>query len=228
MRLLKSENNKNNILALLAVATFTLHLFTLLLLMFHGAMLQQLNRKNADQSLVQLADGSTITVDPQQNLDRNPETIRRFVGETMTLMFTWSQKQPPETVWQISSELLAENLREKFQSEIKNIIPENQFENLTRGTENAFVLQTISQPIKIGDGKWKVEIFANSLMFQSSDKLGKPIPFNKEILVRVIDRQTTLLPNAPQPLNLAVNHLGEAKLEIYNICEIKDKNCSEN
>jgi endonuclease YncB( thermonuclease family) len=227
MRLLKLDN-KNNILALLAVATFSLHLFTLLLLMFHGSMLQQLNRKNATQSLVQLADGSTITVNPEQNLDRNPQTIRRFVGETMTLMFTWSQKQPPETVWQISSQLLADKFREKFQSEIKNIIPENQFENLTKGTENVLALQTISQPTKIADGKWKVEMFAKSLMFQNSEKLGKPITLNKQILVRVIDRQTTLLPNAPLPLHLAINRLGEAKLEIYNICEIEDKNCSEN
>ena len=225
MRLLKQETNKTNLLPLLAVGTFCLNLLALLVLMFHGNMLQQLNRKNANPSLVQLADGSSITADPKQNLERNPETIRRFVGETMTVMFTWSEKQQPKTVWLISSQLLANGFRQRFETEINNLSPQNQ---LTRGTESVLVLQRISQPTKIADGKWKVEMSANYLTLTSFDPLGQSIPFNKQILVRVIDDQATSLPNAPLPLQLAVHRLGEAKLEIYNICDIKDKNCSGN
>jgi hypothetical protein len=88
MQLLKPENKKSSILPLFAVGTFGLHLFTLLLLMFHGSMLQQLNRRLTPQSLVQLVDGRAITVDPKQNFERHPETIRRFVGETMTVTAT--------------------------------------------------------------------------------------------------------------------------------------------
>ena len=220
MQILKSENKKSSILPLFAVATFGLHLLTLLVLFFHWSMLQQLQRRLTPQSLVQLADGHAITVDPKLNLEREPETIRRFVGETMTLMLTWSQQQQPKTVWEVSSELIANELQPKLQSEISPT------ENLSRGTENVLVIQSISQPTKIENGKWKVEMFANQIIFTNSDKLGKSISFNKQILVKAIDEQAASLPNSPLPLNLAAYRLGEARLKIYNICEIQEKKCS--
>jgi hypothetical protein len=228
MQIFKSENKRSNALPLLAVATFGLHLSTLLLLIFHGSMLQQLSRQLTPQSLVQLVDGRVITADPQENLERQPETIRRFVGETMSLMLTWSDQQPPTTVWDISSQLVADNFKEKLKSQLTNLNPDSQFENVNRGTENVLVIEKISQPTKIGNGKWKVEMLANQLIFSSYDKLGKSVSFNKQILVRAINQAATSLPNAPLPSHLAVYRLGEARLEIYNVCEIQDKNCSEN
>ncbi|MBW4686111.1 MAG: hypothetical protein KME40_13685 [Komarekiella atlantica HA4396-MV6] len=228
MQLLKPENKKTSILPLLAVGTFGLHLLTLLLLVFHGSMLQQLSQQLTPQSLVQLIDGRAITVDPKQNLERQPETIRRFVGESISLMLTWSQQQPPKTVWDISSQLVAEDFKQKFQLELTNLNPESQFDSVNRGTENVLVIQRVSQPTKIGDGQWRVEILANQLVFSSSDRLGKSISFNKQILVRAIDQPATSLPNTAIPLNLAAYRLGEARLEIYNVCEIQDKNCSLN
>ncbi|MBD0303599.1 MAG: hypothetical protein ICV85_15945, partial [Tolypothrix sp. T3-bin4] len=189
-------------------------------LFFHWSMLQQLQRRLTPQSLVQLADGRAITVDPKQNLERDPETIRRFVGETMTLMLTWSQQQQPKRVWEVSSELIANELQPKLQSEISPT------ENLSRGTENVLVIERISQPTKIENGKWKVEMLANQIIFTNSDRLGKSTPFNKQILVRAIDEQAASLPNSPLPLNLAAYRLGEARLKIYNICEIQEKKCS--
>ncbi len=220
MQILKSENKKSSILPLFAVATFGLHLLTLVVLFFHWSMLQQLQMRLTPQSLVQLADGHAITVDPKQNLERHPETIRRFVGETMTLMLTWSQQQQPKTVWEVSSELIANELQPKLQSEISPT------QNLSKGTENVLVIERISQPTKIEDGKWKLEMFANQIIFTNSDRLGKSISFNKIILVRAIDEQAASLPNSPLPLNLAAYRLGEARLKIYNICDIQDKKCS--
>jgi hypothetical protein len=196
--------------------------------MFHGSLLQQLNRKNKAPSLVQLVDGSTLTAEPKENLERTPETIRRFVGETMTLMFTWSQKQPPRTVLQLGSELIADNYQKNFQSLMTNLNPGNQFENISRGTESVLIIQRITQPEQIEPGKWKVEMFANSLIFGSADKLGKSTPFSKQILVRATNKQLAPLPDAPLPLHLAVRRLGQAELEVYNICEIKDIKCSRN
>ncbi|MEH1943256.1 MAG: hypothetical protein V7L01_23965 [Nostoc sp.] len=228
MQLLKPENRKNNPLPLLAVGTFGLHVLTLLLLLFHGSMLQQLSRQLAPQSLVQLVDGRTITVDPQPNLERQPEAIRRFVGETMSLMLTSSEQQPPTQVWEITSQLVADNFKEKLKSELTNLNPDSQFENVNRGSENVLVIQKISQPTEIGNGQWKVEMFANQLVFSGYDRLGKSTSFNKQILVRAIDEPATSLPNAALPLQFAAYRLGEARLEIYNVCDIKDKNCSGN
>jgi len=228
MQLLKPENKRNSPLPLLAVGTFGLHVLTLLLLIFHGSMLQQLSRQLSPQSLVQLVDGRTITVDAQPNLERQPEAIRRFVGETMSLMLTWSQQQPPTQVWEITSQLVADNFKQKLKSEITNLNPDSQFENVSRGTENVLVIQKISQPKEISKGNWKVEMFANQLIFSGYDRLGKSVSFNKQILVRAIDEPATSLPNAALPTHFAAYRLGEARLEIYNVCEIQDKNCSGN
>ena len=216
MQTLNTDKN-SNIVPLFAVGTFSLHLFTLLLLMFHGAMLEQVKRKSVPQTLVQLADGRVLTVDAKSNLERDRETIRRFVGETMTLMFTWSGKLSSTVVWDVTSELLRNDLKREFTNTFNNF-------ELESPEENVFVIQRISQPEVISEGKWKVEIFANRLIFSRGDNLGKSIPFNKQILIEATS-QVNSLPRVPTPLNLAVYRLGEARMQIYNICEIEDKNC---
>ncbi|WP_066384071.1 MULTISPECIES: hypothetical protein [unclassified Anabaena] len=228
MQLVKSEPKKSSILPLFAVGTFGLHLLSLLLLLFHGSMLQMLNERLTPRSLVQLVDGRAITVDPKSSMERYPETVRRFVGETMTLLLTWSPKQPPATIWESSSQLLANNLQSKFLSQINNLNSAGRIANINRNDEHILVIQKISQPIAIGDGEWKVEMLANQLIFNGSDNLGRAIPFNKQILVRTIDEQKTVLPTSPLPWQLAAYRLGEAKLEIYNICELQDDKCSSN
>lgn len=69
---------------------------------------------------------------------------------------------------------------------------------------------------------------ANQLVFNGSDRLGESIPVNKQIFVQATDEQVASLPNAPVPLQLAAYRIGEARLQIYKICDIKDKSCSEN
>ena len=218
MQTLNTEKNQTNIVPLFAIGTFGLHLFTLLLLTFHGGMLQQVKRKSVPQTLVQLEDGRVITADAKSSWEREHQTIRRFVGEAMTLMLTWSPKQSSTVVWDISSDLLRNDFKRKFASNFNNF-------ELESPEQNVLVIQRISQPEVISDGKWKVELEANRLIFSRGDNLGKSVPFNKQILVETKD-EVTPLPRFSTPLNLAVYRLGEAKMQIYNICNIEDKTCS--
>ncbi|MEA5596076.1 hypothetical protein [Rivularia sp. UHCC 0363] len=219
MQTFNTDKNQTNIVPLFAIGTLSLHLFTLLLLMFHGRMLQQVKRQSVPQILVQLADGRVITADAKNNLERDRQTIRRFIGESMTLMLTWSQKQSSTVVWNVTSELLRNDFKREFTERFNNF-------ELESPEENVLVIQKISQPEVISEGKWKVEIFANRLIFSRGDNLGKSIPFNKQILVEVTD-EVNSLPNIPTPLNLAAYRLGEARMQIYNICDIEDKSCSD-
>jgi hypothetical protein len=225
MQILKPENRKNSILPAFAVGTFGLSLLTLLLLMFHKSMLQDLESQLASESLVQLFDGRAITVSPKPNLERHPETIRRFVGESMTFLLTWSAKQPPVTIWDSSRGLIANNIKQKFQSEVISLYPGNQFNNQNKVDETVLVLVSISQPIKIGDGKWKLQLIANQLIFNPADNLGSSVAFKKQILVRATEQEAIKIPDDPLALHQAAHRIREAKLEIYNICEISDKNC---
>jgi hypothetical protein len=226
MKLFQSENQKKNILFLFALGTFGLNFVILLLLFFHETMLQQLSQQLAPQSLIELADGRVISADPETNLERQPETIRRFVGETMTLMLTFSSRQPQNEILAISSALLMDRFKPKFQTEMMKFNKKNQITSNNRSTESVLIIERISQPIKIGVGEWKVEIRANQLIFSGSDLLGKSIPFNRQILVRAIAKKSISLPDNPLPWHLATFRLGEARLEIYNMCELQQKDCS--
>lgn len=226
MQLIKSETKKNTILPLLAVGTFSLHLLTLMLLLFHGSMLELLNRRLTPRSLVQLVNGQVITADAKSNLERHPETIRRFVGETMTFMLTWSQQQPPATIWESSSSLLASNLQAKFLAEINNLNSTQKLGNTNSSNQHILIIQRISQPTLIGEGKWQVEMLANQLIFNNSDNLGRSIPVNRQIFVQAVDESAISLPTSALPWQLAAYRLGEARLEIYNICDLEDKNCA--
>ncbi len=220
MQTFNTDKNQTNIVPLFAIGTFSLHLLTLLLLMFHGGMLQQVKRKSVPQILVQLENGRVITADAKSSLERDRETIRRFVGETMTLMFTWSEKQSSTVVWDISSDLLRNDFKREFAEKFNNF-------ELESPEQNVLVIQRISQPEVIKDGKWKVEILAHRLIFSRGDSLGKSILFNKQILVEAKD-EIIPLPPVPTALNLAAYRLGEARMQIYNICEVEDKSCFEN
>ncbi|MBE9007616.1 hypothetical protein IQ259_21760 [Fortiea sp. LEGE XX443] len=226
MQILKTENKKSNILPLFAVATFGLNVFALLLLLFHGSMVEALKQQLTPQSLVQMLDGRSMTVDPKPSFERHPEVIRRFVGETMSLMLTWSEQQPPQIAWDISSQMLSNNIKQKLLLELTNLKSGSQFEIINKGSEYVLVIDSISQPIKIAEGAWKVETYAHQLSFSNYDKLGESNSFNKQILVRVVDEAATSLPEKPLSWNVAAYRLGEARLEIYNICDIKDKTCS--
>ena len=226
MKLFQSENQKKNILFLFALGTFGLNFIILLLLFFHETMLQQLSQQLAPQSLIELADGRVISADPETNLERQPETIRRFVGETMTFTLTFSSRQPQNEVLAISSALLMDRFKPRFQTEMMKLNQKNQIASNNRSTESVLIIERISQPIKIGVGEWKVEIRANQLIFSGSDLLGKSIPFNRQILVRAIANNPISLPDNPLPWHLATFRLGEARLEIYNMCDLQQKNCS--
>ena len=226
MKLFQSENQKKNILFLFALGTFGLNFIILLLLFFHETMLQQLSQQLAPQSLIELADGRVISADPETSLERQPETIRRFVGETMTLMLTFSSKQPQNEILAISSALLMDRFKPRFQTEMMKLNKKNQIASNNRSTESVLIIERISQPIKIGVGEWKVEIQANQLIFSGSDLLGKSIPFNRQILVRAIANNPISLPDNPLPWHLATFRLGEARLEIYNMCDLQQKDCS--
>ncbi|NMG21143.1 hypothetical protein [Brasilonema bromeliae] len=223
--LFNQKKNNTSILPVFVVATFVLNVLTILLLMYHQSMLKRLSGQ-LPQSLVQLVDGRAITIDSQENLERNPETIRRFVGETMTMMFTWSDKQPQQIVWQATSELLSGDVRRKFEVETTQGIPKGVLANPGGNAESLLLIRRISQPEKIADGQWQVEIVANRLIFAGyNNKMGEAIPFNKKILIRALETQAISIPNVENPLYSAIYRLNEARLEIANICDIKQKKC---
>lgn len=245
VRLLERRSG-TNVLPLFAVATFGLHLLTLLLLMFQGALLNSLNHKPSP-SLVQMLDGHAVTVTPREHLDRTSEAIQRFVGSTMSLIFTWSGSSPIKagqatatdqgmqiqlpntgprrvstTTWEASF-AFSEEFRKEFLKKIALMTPQDVFAADTK-TQAVLLVRRLSEPEKIADGRWKVEMVASLVIFSKTDNVGKAIPLNKQIFVQAIDPPQIPLSQEATPLQQTAYRVREAGLEIYEIrdLEIKD------
>jgi hypothetical protein len=223
MRLIPQQTNKQNIFPLFAIATFSVSALTLLLLLFHSSILKTVSTE-LPASLVQLIDGKAITVKTQDNLERHPEVIRRFVGETMTLIFTWSEKQSALSTWQDTSSLLTEEIRQTFESEF--IQSSGNLINSSNNIESIFIIKQLTQPEKISEGKWQIQISANRILSRNNVQTQNAESFTKRILVKAEDNQIISLPKSPTPLQSAIYRLSEARLRIYKVCEIKDKKCT--
>jgi len=93
VRLLEKRKKIVSVLTIFAIATFSLHLFILLLFLFQGITIRQLSLRKPP-NFVQLIDGKKV--DEIDDLKRDPEAIRQFINKTMIAMFKWSGTLPPQ------------------------------------------------------------------------------------------------------------------------------------
>ncbi|MCP6761721.1 MAG: hypothetical protein NHB32_23920 [Fischerella sp. CENA71] len=242
VRLLEKKQRTVSLLTTFAIATFGLQLLALFLLAFQGLKIRQLSlRKPA--SFVQLINGQAITVN--DDLERDPEVIRQFVSKSMTSMFNWSGKLPPQNVeevtkpkpdlgifiptpegnskkvstssW-IASFAISEDFRKGFLSEIAAMTPPEVFANNSSQAINAqIVIKRVYPPQKIKPGKWRVGLVADLIQTKKSDGRKVIIPFNKDLLVQAVDYFPYPLDDTSSVLQKAIYSMRSEKLEIYEI-----------
>ena len=87
----KKRFDSSDILPLFALGTLALQVLILLLLFGNMWNTWAIARKPAP-SMVQLLDGRSVAMEPVDHLARTPEDVRRFVKDSMAMMFTWSSK----------------------------------------------------------------------------------------------------------------------------------------
>lgn len=232
------QERRKDILPLFVLVTFVTEIFVILLLLFQGSLINQLNQKDPP-SLVQLVDGKPLQVGPMEHMERTPETIRRFVGETMSLMMNWSGALPAETIeeskvprpdpgmpvsgkrittatWQASF-ALSEDFRREFVEKLAQLTPPDVFANRT---QVVLIVRNISNPEKVSEGRWRVSMVASAVVFgKNADALGKAIPFNKDIYVRAVDAPQVL--EGATALEKAIYGIRQSGLEIYAIRELE-------
>ncbi len=243
VRLLEKRKRKGNLFVTLAVATFGLHLLTLLLLIIQGLTIRQLSLQKPP-TFVQLVDGK-----PVNNIDelqRKPEAIEGFVSKTMISMFNWSGKLPAQNVNQaslpekdlgisirtsggskkvttsswISSFALSEDFRKGFLSAVAELTPPEVFSSNSKQAISAELnITRIYPPLQIEPGKWKVGIVANLVQKRGGEN--KIItPFNKDIFVQAVDTFDYRIEQNLTDLQKAIYATRSDKLEIYEIREL--------
>lgn len=239
---------KSEVMPLFVLATGVLQILILFLLLFEGVWLSRLSRKSPP-TLVQMVDGKAVQVAPMESLDRTPETIKHFVGQTMALMFNWSGTLPPapesgkKNVPQpdpgipIKTKGIDSRGGEKVTTpswEASFALAENfrpaflqKLATLTPrsifsgGTQVMLLVNHLSEPQQLEPGKWKVKMVANLLTFDQGDNAGKAISFNKDVYVSSIDTPPLPLPEGVSSLHRTAYQIRQAGLEIYAIRDLQ-------
>lgn len=237
--------SKTDALGLFALGTLGLHLLTLFVLVLLYGSYSRLSQK-APPSLVQLDTGKTITVAPLGNKERTPQVVSKFVADTLLLMMNWSGTLPPTTVeeatkpvvdpgveiravgvgrgkvataaWQAGF-ALSEDFRKEFLQKLAEITPNGVFRS---NTQVALVPLEIQSPQKIAEGKWKVRMVANLMVFDKENNLGNVIPFNKEIFVQAVEAPKFEREKAG--VASIIYQVRSSGLEIYAIRDLTQEN----
>ncbi|MBD2604900.1 hypothetical protein H6G81_10265 [Scytonema hofmannii FACHB-248] len=251
VRLLEKRQRTGSILTIFAIATFSLHLSAIFLLIFQGINIRQLSVRKAP-NFVQLIDGKPADV---TDLEREPEAIRQFVSKTMTSMFNWSGKLPPESIEQvtqpqadagisiqtsrggsrkvsttswIASFALSEDFRKGFLSTIAEMTPPEVFYNKpSQNISGELVIKRVYPPEKIGLGKWRVGMVADLIQKKQADNRTIVTRFNKDLLVRAVDSFAYPQLDNTTVLQKAIYSVRADQLEIYeirNLCLIDEYN----
>lgn len=239
LRFLESQS-QGGLLGLFAIGTLGLHLVIFFVLVLQYGAYSNLASK-PPPSLVQLGSGEAIAVAPLGSQERTPEVVLNFVVSTMTLMMNWSGQMPPTNFEEAAKPVLdpgvemrtigagkkgkittsswqagfafSEDFRKEFLQKIAELTPGGVFEGKT---QVALVPINIRPPVKIEEGKWKVGMVANLMVFDKGSNLGEVIEFNKEIFVQAVE-----VPVFTKTGVAAVIHkMRSSGLEIYAIRDL--------
>lgn len=177
--------------------------------------------------LVELKDGTNARVAPLPPNQRSPTTIKRHVKKYVTKLTSWSgtsyQNATPQFDKGVKTKkgrvttsafeagfAFSEDFRAKLLESIAESTPESVFEGKT---QSMLVIKYLSQPKKIAEGRWQLQMVANLVMFQGGKGVGKPTSFNRDIFVRAIE--PPLLPKKATKLQQQMYKARKSGLEIY-------------
>jgi len=212
-------------IALLFMMNVAVSSITVILFIITGLILINSRPKN---NFVQLVDGKTIMVTTMSSYERQPQTIRRFIKEVFSLMFTWNGFLPLEsnipneiplpdlgvsvsggkkvaTTTMYASFAFSEKLRNALLQEIALLTPQELFRPVQPGQPNRkpkviLLVEFIGDPRPVRTGIWQLEFVSNLIIFEEKAPQGRLLtPFNKIVVVRAIEPVTEILYNPTKP-----------------------------
>ncbi|MEI2579863.1 hypothetical protein [Scytonema sp. PRP1] len=247
LRLLSSGQSVSNPIAIVAVSTLALSALSFLIQITNYGATSSLARKEAP-SLVQLVDGNTVNVKALDPKERSPEVIKKFVSDSMVKMFNWdglmqSTSRDGEVVtkpdigveiklekgksrvttkaWEAAFALTEkEDFRASFLKKLAEVTPPGAFNG---SIQTSLVPRYVSEPRKIGSGKWQVDVVATLVTFSKEDNAGSGIAFNKTVTVQAIST-----PQSPPDTTEIAKKIYQARRSGLEITEIVDLDLQKN
>jgi hypothetical protein len=234
------ERKESSLLPLFVVGTALVQAVLLLVVIISFGKLDRIEGRKIP-NLVELADGTTARVIPLADNERSPKAISAFTDRTMVALMSWNgvlqssldtgnlnpiskpqldagvqvgEQKVTTSSW-AASFALSEDFRAAFLAELARLTPQEVF---TGKTQSLLLVRDLSQPQKLGEGKWKLDLVANLVVFEDGRQQGRAIPFNKTVFVRAID--TPLLPPQATDLQVTAYKARRDGLEIYKIQDL--------
>ncbi len=237
----KRRFDSSDILPLFAIGTLGIQVIVLLLTLGGLASLWAIAHKPAP-AMVQLMDGRSVAMEPVDHLARTPEDIRRFVKDSLSLMFTWTSKIPATSsndttntsatvndpgisigggrittaTWQASF-ALKEDFRTPFLEQVAKMTPPSVFGS---GAQAVLSFESVSDPKPMKPGEWQVDVVANLLIFDPQHPQGLALSFNKSVFVRATEPTTDPLPDNSTPIQKALYRVQQNGLQITEMHDL--------
>lgn len=225
-----------NLTPIFIVASTGLQIILLLLVFILTARVGKLANSKIP-TLVELNDGTSARVAPIGHNDRTPQVITDFVARTITGLMSWNavslvtdsyekknsqldpgvearDKKMTTGTWSAGF-ALSEDFRKPFLEELAQLTPPDVFSGKTQST---LIVRHLSEPEKISEGAWKLDMVANLVIFEDSNQVGKAISFNKTIFIRAVD--TPPLASNASDLQRTIYRVRQAGLEIFKIQDL--------
>jgi hypothetical protein len=122
-----------------------------------------------------------------------------------------TERKVSTSTWQASFALSEDFRASALQGISELMVPEA----FTGQAQVVLIPQTVSEPEKIGEGQWKVNMIANLVTIAAGNPQGITVPFNKEIFLRAVD--TPPPSDVTTPLQKAVYQVRSSGIEIYGM-----------
>jgi hypothetical protein len=206
---LKTKQSGKNIVALVALISIGLSSLTLFLQLLVLGNVINIAKKPAP-SLVQLSNGQAIKVQAMGNQERSLDVVQRFTTDSLILLMSWTNDLPgingsartadqgalvksnqgekliTTSAFQASF-VFSDELRDELVKILADMTPPGVFKGEIK---TALKFQHVTIPTTLGNGQWKINVVATLIQYQRGRGDTIQIPFNKEIMVRVIDTPT--------------------------------------
>ncbi|NJM99855.1 MAG: hypothetical protein HC800_24380 [Phormidesmis sp. RL_2_1] len=193
--------------------------------------------------MVQTTNGETIEIGFEEPLYRSPETIKRYVDNTLYHLMTMTSFAPGDDrislldpsrdrapsmkvdgggeitqgAW-LASESLAGKFADEFKIKLADMTPPTVF----NGTEEIILkINYIEEPVEIESGTWEVSVIADLKVFTLGKRPGdikiETLPFNKVVTVRAVSSPYLHDVENFGELAVALNRVQQAGLQITDI-----------
>ncbi|MEL6936081.1 MAG: hypothetical protein AAFO59_05370 [Cyanobacteria bacterium J06607_17] len=241
---------QKSFLAILLIANLGLSGLIAILILSNVSYTRHLAKKPA-AALVQLTDGTSISVTETPNHDREPEVIRKFVTDSLIYLMNWSADLPSsEPTSKFDSTTNAPQdagvdvtldegftkkvttpawqasftLEEEFRTEFLQKLATMTPEEIFAGNKEVVLkIREVGYPAPQTDtpGAWSIDVVADLMVYSPQTPTGKAVPFNKRIYVQSIDVPPPPAPNTLTPLAAAIYAVRLSGLEITGMRDLQ-------